>query len=81
MWASWCLSVVRLGGSFAIVGGNWNNGSKCGRYVNLNNPSSNANANIGARIFIIAKNIFNFGINWPCPLAKIIRLRRWLVRN
>ena len=37
----------------AIVGGNWNNGSKCGRYLNLNNSPANANVNIGARIQLI----------------------------
>lgn len=34
---------------FAIVGANWNNGAKCGRYVNLNNSASNSNVNIGSR--------------------------------
>jgi hypothetical protein len=34
----------------AIVGGNANNGSKCGFYVNLNNSVSNANWNIAPGI-------------------------------
>ena len=36
-----------------IVGGNWNNGSNCGRYVNVNNAASNANTNIGSRSLYI----------------------------
>lgn len=34
----------------AIVGGNANNGAKCGFYVNLNNSASNANWNIAPGI-------------------------------
>ncbi len=35
----------------AIVGGNCNNGSKCGaRYLNVNNAASNARWNIGASL-------------------------------
>ena len=34
----------------AIVGGNANNGSKCGFYVNLNSSVSNANWNIAPGI-------------------------------
>ena len=37
----------------ARVGGNSNNGANCGLwYWNLNNTSSNANWNCGARVFI-----------------------------
>lgn len=33
-----------------ICGGNWNNGANAGAfYVNLNNPRSNSNGNIGFR--------------------------------
>lgn len=38
--------------SVPIVGGNCNNGSKCGRYVNVNNSVSNANGNIGASLYL-----------------------------
>ena len=40
-------------GVFAHVGGNFNNGANCGLwYWNFNNDSSNANFNIGCRVFI-----------------------------
>ena len=45
-----------LGCVVAHVGGNWNNGGNAGPwYWNLNNTSSNANVNIGARLFISIK--------------------------
>ena len=37
---------------FSLRGGNCNNGSKCGRYVNVNNAASNANWNIGASLLL-----------------------------
>ena len=35
-----------------IVGGNCDNGSKCGRYLNVNNVAGNARWNIGASLFL-----------------------------
>lgn len=35
----------------AIVGGNCDNGGKCGRYLNVNNVAGNARWNIGASLF------------------------------
>ena len=45
---------------FAIVGGNWNNGSNAGMfYWNFNNDSSNTNSNIGSRLLMVKnKNTF-----------------------
>ena len=42
---SCCLSVP-------IVGGNCDNGGKCGRYLNVNNTAGNARWNIGASLFL-----------------------------
>lgn len=35
-----------------IVGGNCDNGSKCGRYLNVNNTAGNARWNIGASLIL-----------------------------
>lgn len=35
-----------------LVGGNCNNGAKCGRYVNVNNVAGNARWNIGASLLL-----------------------------
>jgi len=35
-----------------IVGGNCDNGAKCGRYLNVNNVAGNANWNIGASLLL-----------------------------
>ena len=41
---------------FALVGANWNNGDNVGPWtLNLNNAASNANVNIGSRIFLSLK--------------------------
>lgn len=38
-----------------ICGGNWNNGANAGVFnVNLNNPRSNANSNIGFRSALLS---------------------------
>jgi len=43
----WGHSAIRR---LPIRGGNWNNGERAGVFaVNLNNPRSNVNTNIGAR--------------------------------
>ena len=37
-----------------IRGGNWNNGANAGVfYSNLNNPRSNSNGNVGARVAFV----------------------------
>lgn len=42
-----------------IRGGNWNNGANAGLFaLNLNNPRSNVNTNIGFRPDCIALEIF-----------------------
>lgn len=35
-----------------IVGGNCDNGAKCGRYLNVNNVAGNARWNIGASLIL-----------------------------
>ena len=41
---------------FVLVGANWNNGDNVGPWtLNLNNAASNANVNIGSRIFLSLK--------------------------
>ena len=47
----------------SLVGGNWNNGGNCGRYVNLNNGASNANSNIGSRQSYHEHFFANFFLN------------------
>ena len=41
-----------------IVGGNCDNGAKCGRYLNVNNVTGNARWNIGASLILP----FHYGI-------------------
>lgn len=53
----------------ARVGGNLNNGANAGLwYWNLNNTSSNANWNCGARVFIFENNnlIVHIIFHSPC---------------
>ena len=51
----------------AHVGGNWNNGSNDGlSYWNLNNSTTNANANIGGRL-LIRFLIIAFHYPWHSP--------------
>ena len=41
---------------FVLVGANWNDGDNAGPWaLNLNNAASNANVNIGSRIFLSLK--------------------------
>jgi hypothetical protein len=49
--------------SLALVAGNRNNGALCGPFcVNVNNPLSNANSNIGARLsFLIDDDFYESG--------------------
>lgn len=65
-----------FGGFVLIVGGNCNNGSKCGRYWNLNNTASNANWNIGASQTLIMMLKCN---PRSSALAENYRKRRGLV--
>lgn len=52
------------------VGGNYDNGSNAGLfYFNANNASSNANANIGARLLVIA---FRHCAGFSSPLGENI---------
>lgn len=57
-----------------IVGGNCNNGGKCGRYVNVNNVAGNARWNIGASLSYSfhtpSFGRYNVSI-FPQPLLKI----------
>ena len=46
-----------------IRGGNWNNGDRAGvSAVNLNNPRSNSNNNIGARPALVSKQSDRAGL-------------------
>jgi hypothetical protein len=58
---------------FALAAGNRNNGALCGAFtVNLNNPLSNANSNIGARLsFLIEDGSFGTRHKNPYRLVKI----------
>ena len=51
-----CFTKTVLFWSFApavpIVGGNCDNGAKCGRYLNVNTVAGNANWNIGASLYL-----------------------------
>ena len=38
---------------FAIVGGPWHHGGKCGRYVNLYNSASRSSADLGSRLSLV----------------------------
>ena len=65
--------------SSALVGGNRNNGALCGAgTVNLNNPLSNSNTNIGASLSFLWHNIFTFSA--PHRLVKIKPLSEGLGR-
>lgn len=52
-----------------IVGGNCDNGSKCGRYLNVNNTAGNARWNIGASPFGIRCHAW---LNAPCDINVIV---------
>ena len=48
---------------FALVGGNFNNGTKAGLFIwNCNNASSNSNWNYGARLLIFLLYYTSFSI-------------------
>jgi len=73
-YAELSLSVSRV----AHVGGNFNNGANDGLwYWNLNNTSSNANWNIGARVLIFEIIIF-ITHHFPEPLLKIESQLGWI---
>ena len=63
----------------AHVGGNFNNGANDGLwYWNLNNGSSNANWNIGARVLIFEIIIINITHHFPEPLLEIETQLDWI---
>lgn len=52
-FGTWCVRVPFIAYVLALVGGNWNNTGRAGLwYWWFNESSSNANANIGARLII-----------------------------
>ena len=55
----YCDGVYLGSNTYALVGGNWNNGALCGPfYCNLNNAASNSNTNIGSRLSFLFDFIF-----------------------
>ena len=62
----------------AHVGGNLNNGANCGLwYWNLNNDTSNANWNCGARVFIFEIIIYILHIEFRATWQRLVALD-WL---
>ena len=61
----------------AIVGGNCNNGAKCGRYVNVNNVAGNARWNIGpAHLIPFTPSFGRYNVRiFPQPMLKMNPLR------
>ena len=61
----------------AFVGGNCNNGAKCGRYVNVNNVAGNARWNIGpAHLIPFTPSFGRYNVRiFPQPMLKMNPLR------
>jgi hypothetical protein len=57
--------------SLALVSANRNNAGLCGAFtVNLNNPLSNANTNIGARLSFLIEEIYQNQTQKSSPLGE-----------
>lgn len=63
-----------IGWHVFIVGSNANNSVKAGVFIsNSNNTSSNANSNIGSRLYLFLKKIFDNLASWQNRKLSLIQ--------